>query len=321
MGKMPNWTKEDLEYLNESWGTRSITAIARRLGRSVDAVRLKAQRIGLKRHIHSGERITFSQFCDAIGKDYDWTKERYERLGLPIHYQASINKRYPMVDIDEFWEWAEAHKDDVDFSRIPKGTFGKEPAWVKEARHASFLKRRKKTPWTKSEDERLIQLLKSYRYTYPELARILNRTEGAVKRRVSTLGTKYRPLRRDVKMWTDEEVDTMLELRAKGYGWDTVGEKLGRSAQSRRGKYDLLVNPHYNKQYRFEHNTDGVEYFQGGQCKHYTKVNGCEMECTNCDECVHFLRRDPDDHDTGWLSTRDKTAEQLLKERKEAKQP
>ena len=221
MGKTPNWTKEEVEYLNESWGTRSITAIARHLGRSVEACRQKALKTGLKRHIHSGERITFSQFCDAIGKSYSWTKDKYVRLGLPIHYQASIEHRYAMIDIDEFWKWAETHKDDVDFSKIQKGILGKEPEWVKEARHASYIKCKRRTPWTKSEDERLIQMLKSYRYTYPELARILNRTEGAVKRRVSTLGTKYRPVRRDIKMWTDEEIDRMLELRAKGYGWDS----------------------------------------------------------------------------------------------------
>lgn len=321
MGKMPNWTKEELEYLNENWGKKTIPSIAKHLGRSVNAVKVKAQHEKLTRHIHRSDRVTFNQFCIAIGKPYSWTKDRYVRLGFPIHYQASIEKRYAMVDIDEFWKWAEAHKDDVDFSKIEKGILGKEPEWVKEARHASYLKCKKRTPWTKSEDEHLIQLLKSYRYTYPEIARILNRTEGAVKRRLHDLGTKYRPVKRDVKMWTDEEIDTMLELRVKGYGWDTVAEKLGRSAQSCRGKYDLLVNPHYAEQYRYEHTTDGVEYFQGSQCKHYTKVNGCELNCTNCDECVHFLRRDPDDHNTGWVSTREKTAEQLLKERKEAKQP
>jgi len=38
------WTKEDVEYLKEKWGTVSIPYIAQKLNRSVNAIKLKAGR-------------------------------------------------------------------------------------------------------------------------------------------------------------------------------------------------------------------------------------------------------------------------------------
>lgn len=94
MGSGTNWTQQELDYLENSWGQTSIPSIAKHLGRSVNAVKLKAGRIGLGRHIHSGVRITLLQFCDAIGKrnSYGWIKDRWVRLGLPVHYQKSVTK-------------------------------------------------------------------------------------------------------------------------------------------------------------------------------------------------------------------------------------
>ncbi|MCD8308921.1 MAG: hypothetical protein LUD19_03620 [Clostridia bacterium] len=317
MGSSPNWTKEELEYLENHWGQVSIPSIAKHLGRSVNAVKLKAGRCGLGRHIHSGVRITLLQFCEAIGKrnSYGWIKDRWARLGLPIHYQKSITKRYAMVDIDEFWVWAEQHKDIVDFSAFPEGTFGKEPEWVAAARHASWLAKMKKTPWTPAEDAQLEYMLKAYRYTFDDLCRELNRTEGAIKRRILTLGLSYRPLRNYDKHWTDDEVETLLRMKAEGHCWEEIGRSLHRSGSAVRGKYERLQNPEYCKRYYRRQRESLQEYFQKDQCVYYKKTEGCTLNKDNCDTCSHFTRRKPGEHiDTGWASIRSATPEELLQQ-------
>lgn len=321
MAANENWTQEELEYLNDRWGETSITAIAKHLGRSVNAVKIKAGRTGLKRHIHSGTRITLCQFCEAIGKknSYGWIKDRWVRLGLPVHYQKSITKRYAMIDIDEFWEWAEQHKDIVDFDAFPEGTFGKEPEWVKEARHASWIAKMNRMPWTKAEDSQLEYLLKQYRYTYNDLCTELNRTEGAIKRRIITLGLPQRPVRNYDRHWRDDEVETLLQMRAAGHCWEEIGRKLNRSGSAVRGKYERLQNPEYCKRYYRRQRESLQEYFQKDQCVHYIKTIGCELHKTDCDSCTHFIRQKPGEAKaTGWTSIRDKTAEQILQERKNA---
>lgn len=318
MGSGKNWTNEEIAYLEERWGATPIPSMAKHLGRSVNAVKLKAGRMGLGRHLHSGTRITLLQFCEAIGKknSYGWIKDRWVRLGLPVHYQKSITKRYAMVDIDEFWVWAEQHKDLIDFDAFTDGTFGAEPEWVAEARHASWLAKMNKKPWTHGEDKQLEYYLKQYKYSYNDLCRLLNRTEGAIKRRITTLGLIYRPIRNYDRQWQDSEVETLLTMRAAGHCWEEIGRQLERSGSAVRGKYERLQNPEYCKRYYRRQREAMQEYFQKDQCIHYIKTIGCELQKTNCDVCTHFIRRKQDEErKTGWTSIRDISPEQILKNR------
>ncbi|MGR5922045.1 hypothetical protein ACT7DD_25000 [Bacillus paranthracis] len=54
MARYRLWRKEEIAYLEHYWGIYSIKHMAKKFGRSVDAVKLKAQRIGL-----GGRSITF----------------------------------------------------------------------------------------------------------------------------------------------------------------------------------------------------------------------------------------------------------------------
>lgn len=316
MGTGKNWSQEELDYLCNTWGQRSIPSIANKLGRSIEAVKLKAGRLGLGRHIHNSTRITLNQFCEAIGKKNSYThiKDRWGRLGFPIHYQKSIKKRFAMVDIGEFWIWAKDHKDMIDFSAFEENTLGKEPDWVKEARHASYLAKVNKSPWTAAEEQRLIDLLKQYRYTYNDLCTILNRTEGAIKRKIINLGLVYRPVRNYDRQWTDEEVDTLLKMRSAGHCFDEIGRVLKRSGSAVRGKYERLQNPDYCKRIYRRQREALKEYFQKDQCVHFVKTKGCDLKKTDCDSCTHFMRRTSEEAArTGWNRLHDLTPEIILK--------
>ena len=58
--------------------------------------------------------------------------------------------------------------------------------------------------------------LKAFKYTYADLSKRLNRSEGAIKRRIHDLKLKQRPLREEVRMWTEEETVQLLEMFEKG---------------------------------------------------------------------------------------------------------
>ncbi len=69
MGKVILWTKEEIAYLEDSWGTYSIKSIAKKLDRTVNAIKLKANRIGL-----SDPRLHFNglevQLADVLQVSY-----------------------------------------------------------------------------------------------------------------------------------------------------------------------------------------------------------------------------------------------------------
>lgn len=313
------WTKEEEHYLQDKWGTLSVQGIANKLGRSENAIVVRAQRMNLGAHLMGSHKVSVNQLMKTIqgGKQQgNWTRDRWIRHGLPVTRQKVKTSSFLMIDLDDFWKWAEDNQEIINLSLLEENSLGAEPEWAKKKRRIDIKEKFKKTPWTESEDRRLKQLLEQYQHTYADLCRILKRTEGAIKRRINTLGLKERPLRKYNRHWTEEETDTLLELRAKGHGWEHIGQQLKRSGSACRGKFERLQNPEYSKRYHRNNREKLAEYFQKDQCKHYTRALGCQINKDNCDICTHFIRRDPEEEaESGWNSAGSIKAQEILEER------
>lgn len=128
-----------------------------------------------------------------------YTSNRLIQNGLPVKWHRVKKNRFRVIDIEDFWKWAEKNKSLLDFSRFDKYTLGAEPDWVDEKRKADFKKLQlhgqHNAAWTKAEDDKLRYLLEKNRYTYSELAQELRHSEGAIKRRILDLGIETRPVR------------------------------------------------------------------------------------------------------------------------------
>lgn len=316
------WTSQEEYYLQDKWGELSINKLAKDLGRSENAVIVRAQRMGLGAHLHADHRVTANQLILAIygGKQQGgWTINRWIENGLPVKKHRVRNSDFKVLDIDDFWKWAEQHKELMDFSRMEENILGKEPDWVKQKRRIDIKEKFNTSPWTDAEDKKLVYLLDQYKYTYDDLCRMMNRTEGAIKRRISTLELTQRPIRNYDRHWTDEETEKLLAMKAKGHCWEEIGRALNRSGSAVRGKYERLQNPEYCKRYYRNHREQLKEYFQKDMCVHFIKAIGCTAGGTNCDVCSHFRRRSPEEKtETGWNPISSIAAEQILQERYES---
>lgn len=252
-----NWTPEEEAYLQDKWGTLSVSTIAKNLGRSIDAVVVRSQRLRLGAHLASDVRISTNQLMIALYQsnsgNASYTLYKLIREGLPVKMHKVKTKSFRVIDIDEFWKWAENHKEFLDFSKFEEHSLGKEPDWVKVKRKADFQKVQQQGEhnevWTNTTDQKLKRMLSQHRYTYRDLSKELNRSEGAIKRRISDLGLEERPVRNKTRLWTEEEVETLCEMAEKGYSWGQIADKLGRTALSTRGKYERLLNPSYMQRY------------------------------------------------------------------------
>lgn len=232
------WGDDEIRYLEDNWSSKSITAIAKNLNRSVNGVKSKAYKIGLTRHIHQQEFITLLQLVDGLGlrSSYSWMCDKFNRYKLPIVMKASIKKKYKSVYLDDFWKWAEKNKNILNFAKFEKGNLGAEPDWVAEKRSADKKNPSKVShnkPWTKYDDNLLIEKTKSCKYTYKDLAREFNRTESAIKRRLMDLKVPYRPvpLNNHIK-WTVEENKKMVELYNKGFDTNAIAQILNKTQLS-----------------------------------------------------------------------------------------
>lgn len=246
MDKRKKWTQEELDFLEEKWGVLSKNLIAKKLNRSLNSVIVKAVRLGLGRYINARDEITLNLLINTLGykNSYSWVSKKFENHNIPIKKMKIIDKSVKMVNINEFWEWAEKNKEILNFADFEEGALGKEPLWVKEKRNIdknSLNKINRNRLWTKYEEQLLISKVKSMRYTYEELSKEFNRTEGAIKSRLNKLQTPYRPLERDRHIiWTEEENNTLLQMYKDGYGANQIARKINKSEFSVKERVGIL---------------------------------------------------------------------------------
>lgn len=245
--KARRWSDEDIEYLESSWGAVSIKGIAKKLGRSINAVKLKAQRIGLDDARTHYDGITVSQLSSVLNTDYGTLKNWIKSYSFPAKKKTfAVENKVLVVAYDDFWKWAEDNKHMLDFSRLERLSIGPEPEWVEEKRKADQLTKLHtpkphNTPWSTGDDARLKWMLQQHRYSYPEIANEVKRTQAAVKRRILDLGLKERPVRLpNNRKYTEKEEKQLVEMLEKGYCFEEISERLDRSAFGVRGKAERM---------------------------------------------------------------------------------
>lgn len=243
MGAGRNWTKEEELQLAEDWGKVSIPTIAANLNRTVAAIKVRAHLLHLGAHLDSSHRISFNVFIDALGYHggYEGYLKKFTEAGLKIYSHRVEKDTFRMVDLDEFWKWAEKNKHLIDFSRLEKNLLGAEPEWVKVKRTEDYNRNRAIKPhhavWTEAEDKELLRLLRRYQYTYPEISQMLRRSEGAIQRRVLDLGIKERPLKASPhNPWSEEQIQTLCRMIKAGSNYESMSLAIGKSTKAIRGK-------------------------------------------------------------------------------------
>lgn len=104
--KGPDWSREEVELMQELWGTYTIPQIAKRLNRSVLAVKVKSTRLGLGRYVNSSQYITANQAAGLLHVDIHCRNCNHKMdLGKPYlaytHCECGQAGRY-LTNIPDF---------------------------------------------------------------------------------------------------------------------------------------------------------------------------------------------------------------------------
>ena len=292
------WTKEDVAFLSEHWGSMDYKRLAARLNRSPRAVYLKGWKEDLGDPFLAADGISVNLLPEIFKVSYYRIfKVWIEKYNMP-YKEKCFNSGRPIkiFRIDEFWKWAEKHRDMIDFSCLDKNILGAEPPWVNTKRRLDSEKRKnnKWRIWTKKDDERLRQLLYEFKYTKSELSRILGRTEGAIVCRIKQLGISARPLVKDYERWTREEEESVISMHMNNIKINDISEITGRSVMSVSQK----ICRYYKK------SREDLKNMMGGMMVIATKeedgkykISGCfgntigNIDMTNPDKIVEYYSR------------------------------
>ncbi|MCM1564904.1 MAG: hypothetical protein NC238_02910 [Dehalobacter sp.] len=238
------WTSEQITYFESSWGNKSLKTISKNLGKNEKAVDAWRKRHGYETNTKSHHGIPVHEFAEAMGVCPETIYDYWIKKGLPvIKFLPGTRLSKIMINLDLFWPWAKLNRKFIDFSKVEKNALGKEPEWVEECRKYDFYDRGKKgweRPWTKEEEDRLVAYLMTMRYTFRQLATLLNRTELGIQNRLYIIGVKYRPLPETRREWTLEETEKLIAMVKSNISTTTIANLLDRNQISIKTKVQRL---------------------------------------------------------------------------------
>lgn len=220
------WTKEDLEYLEENYGKYSLSNIGKKTGKSEVAVKIKAKRLGLGGVLNASDKIVATQLANLVKVDTKTLIRWIKLKGLKATNAKLAKRKFYMIDINDFWKWAKDNKEFIKWRELEVGFLGAEPKWTAAARkECSKIPKQRK--WTVNQDKLLVMYFEAGK-TYKEIARLLNRTDASIQRRIARKGFA----RRIELPWKPIEDKMLITMKNKGFTDEKIAEELGRSLSS-----------------------------------------------------------------------------------------
>lgn len=180
------WTIEEDVTLEVYWGNLKVSTIAERLGRSVRSVEHRAITLGLGGMYEGSGHLSVSDIVEMLGVNKT-TVCKWIREGSLKAKKVILKKQGSYVIIKEnYIDWLKNNTSRWHSSKIEYGCLGLElekEEWLIEKRKKDNLTKRKREPYTPSEDKKILELyLKGH--SMKEIAIMVNRTYEGVRHRV-----------------------------------------------------------------------------------------------------------------------------------------
>ena len=201
------YTKEEIDYIAEKIGVISTEKIAKRLGRSKQAIEKKALEIFGTAHgntvqgLFNAEELSFLLGTHK-GAVSIWIKER----GLPaITRKKNLKEKSILsgyrkdvyeygIDLEKFFDWLEVNKNNVkiDFNKVDMDSlYAYAPEWFKEDyKNKNHYNVGNRIEWSQKETETLLHLFYKEGKTLKEISEVLGRTYMSVSRKKQQLNSK-----------------------------------------------------------------------------------------------------------------------------------
>jgi transposase len=172
-----DWTPEEEAYLEKSYDKRGVPFIAKKLKRTKNSVKRKAQSMGMNAYI--GEKLYVKALARCFDCDSSVINRWISKYNLPHSIVIRGQATCKLIEQDKFWKWAEQHQDLIPWSKYDIGTILPEPEWVrKKIREYSYKNNRKSIS---DYDILSVVSLRRKGYTFPQISKELGRTLDSVK--------------------------------------------------------------------------------------------------------------------------------------------
>lgn len=177
---MKRWSTADEDYLKDNYGRFSIERIAQNLKRSEMAVKIKANRLGLKfGGCENG--LTVSEIAQACSVSRAIVMYWIKRKELPVFKIKRGSCYIYKIRSRQFWKWAECNEKSVNLLYIKPKSILPEPKWLeKKVKNCKRQPPKKRRCITRDEIKRVKQMYYSGT-SVEEISRRIDRPIGSVR--------------------------------------------------------------------------------------------------------------------------------------------
>ena len=184
------WTDEETQALKDWWGEKTPDQIARRLGRSTNAVINRAKLLHLGSYLEASEYLGMHQVTEIMGVD----SHVPVRTWIPKYKAPFVERRirgnlkFKVIRLEDLMKWLKNNPEAWDSRKVKPYALGTEPEWLKEKRAADNARPEKPTgtKYTKAETDR-IRMGRSNGKSYREIGRQIGRSAASVQARADRL--------------------------------------------------------------------------------------------------------------------------------------
>jgi plasmid maintenance system antidote protein VapI len=181
----PHWTKEEEEFLFNNYGEIPVYKIEKRLGRKNIERKLDKEKLGYCTEYQG--LLTANRLAKVLNVDPHTVLNWVHNKGLPHKKKIMrYTREYIIIDVPDFWNWAEQNKQLVPFHKIKPDTLVPEPNWVEKERKNKYLStpQRQRKVWSTEEDSQLRYLKYQLQLSNQEIAKRMHRTTTSIRRRL-----------------------------------------------------------------------------------------------------------------------------------------
>lgn len=174
------WDDLELEILETQSDVLSTRSLAKKLGKSVNAVALKRYRMGLQSVQDSGNLLTQNMVSTILGVENRTVSTWRSSLGLKACRRGNCIMYRP----DALVQWLKKNPERWNATRVTDQSIFKGAGWFKDKLRND---KPKNYNWTTLEIQRM-RYLRKEGYTVPEIAEKMQRSEASIKYKLYRAG-------------------------------------------------------------------------------------------------------------------------------------
>jgi hypothetical protein len=169
------WTDREIKYLESKYLNQPTQITADRLNRTMRSVVKKAMQLGLGKN---NNIISANKLAECFNVTPKVVLRWIEQYNLPCKIIHCKNGNRYSVEVEEFWMWAKANKNVINWTKYDYMTLALEPEWVRQEKF-SCKEPNKGKAWTVTEINSTKSMLRRG-MSYKDIAKELGRTRSGV---------------------------------------------------------------------------------------------------------------------------------------------